>query len=68
MRHRLDAGQLKITGFFADVRVRYVDSPVLAALDPEGLSFFNINTPEDLERARQIAANQERNSPASHAS
>lgn len=68
MRRRLDAGQLKITGFFADVRVRYVDAPVLARLDPEGLSFFNINTPEDLERARQIAADRERNSPASHAS
>ena len=24
--------------------------------DPEGLSFFNVNTPEDLERARQILA------------
>lgn len=56
MRRRLDAGQLKISGFFADVRVRYVDAATLTQLDPEGLSFFNVNTPEDLERARQILA------------
>ena len=56
MRRRLEAGRLKITGFFDDVRVRYVDAATLAAHDPEGLSFFNVNTPEDLERARQILA------------
>ena len=56
MRRRLDANQLKITGFFADVRVRCVDRELLDRLDPEGLSFFNVNTPADLERARQILA------------
>ncbi len=56
MRRRLDANQLKITGFFADVRVRYFDRETLDRLDPDGLSFFNVNTPEDLERARQILA------------
>ncbi|HEV2121735.1 MAG TPA: molybdenum cofactor guanylyltransferase [Chloroflexota bacterium] len=54
MRHRLEAGRLKITGFFADVRVRYVEQDTLASLDPEGLSFFNVNTPEDLAQARRI--------------
>jgi molybdopterin-guanine dinucleotide biosynthesis protein A len=54
MRRRLESGRLKITGFFEDVRVRLVDAATLAVYDPEGLSFFNINTPEDLERARLI--------------
>jgi molybdopterin-guanine dinucleotide biosynthesis protein A len=54
MRRRLESGRLKITGFFEDVRVRFVDAATLAAYDPEGRSFFNINTPEDLERARLI--------------
>jgi molybdopterin-guanine dinucleotide biosynthesis protein A len=54
MRRRLESGRLKITGFFEDVRVRFVDAATLAAYDPEGLSFFNINTPEDLEHARLI--------------
>jgi molybdopterin-guanine dinucleotide biosynthesis protein A len=53
MRRRIEAGQLKMTGLFEDVSVRYVDRATLDRLDPEGLSFFNINTPADLERARQ---------------
>lgn len=56
MRRRLDRGRLKITGLFEDVRVQHVDADTLAAHDPQGLSFFNINTPEDLVRARLIAA------------
>ncbi len=55
MRRRLEAGRLKITGFFEDVRVRYVDEATLRQLDPEGLSFFNINTPDDLRRAVELA-------------
>jgi molybdopterin-guanine dinucleotide biosynthesis protein A len=55
MRRRLEAGRLKITGFFEDVRVRYIDEATLRQLDPEGLSFFNINTPEDLQRAVDLA-------------
>jgi molybdenum cofactor guanylyltransferase len=56
MRCRLEEGRLKIAGFFDDVHVRYVDRRVLSELDPEGLSFFNVNTPEDLARAREIVA------------
>jgi molybdenum cofactor guanylyltransferase len=60
MRRRLDAGRLKITGFFADVRVRYVEPSALERLDPDGRSFFNVNTPDDLERARRILAGSAR--------
>jgi molybdopterin-guanine dinucleotide biosynthesis protein A len=56
MKRRLEAGRLKITGFFEDVKVRYVDRTTLREIDPDGLSFFNVNTPEDLERAREIEA------------
>jgi molybdopterin-guanine dinucleotide biosynthesis protein A len=31
------------------VRVRYLDEPDYAEVDPDGSSFFNVNTPEDLE-------------------
>ena len=44
----LQAEKLKITGFFADVQVRFVDREEIARFDPEGLSFTNVNTPEDL--------------------
>ena len=48
---RLKAGQLKIAGFFDDVRVRYVSESEIYNFDAERLSFFNVNRPDDLERA-----------------
>ena len=48
---RLEAGQLKIAGFFDDVRVRYVSESEIDSFDAERLSFFNVNRPDDLERA-----------------
>ena len=48
---RLRAGQLKIAGFFDDVRVRYVSESEIDSFDAERLSFFNVNRPDDLERA-----------------
>jgi molybdopterin-guanine dinucleotide biosynthesis protein A len=45
----LKAGKLKITGFYADVRVRFVDQEEIERFDPQGRSFTNINTPNDLQ-------------------
>jgi molybdopterin-guanine dinucleotide biosynthesis protein A len=36
--------------------VRAVPAAVLAREDPRGRSFFNVNTPEDLRRARALWA------------
>jgi len=47
---------LRIIDLFSRVRVRYVDPPEIERFDPDHLSFFNINTPEELERARSILA------------
>lgn len=52
---RLRAGQLKISGFFDDVDVRYVPEAELRDFDPDLLSFFNINRPEDLSLAVELA-------------
>jgi molybdopterin-guanine dinucleotide biosynthesis protein A len=41
--------------YFASVQVRQVEPPEWAALEPAGLAFFNVNTPDDLARARQLA-------------
>lgn len=38
------------------LRVAYVPEQVLRAYDPDLRSFFNINTPEDLARAQELAA------------
>ena len=52
---RLRAGQLKISSFFEDVTVRYVPESEIREFDPDLLSFFNINRPEDLSRAVELA-------------
>ena len=53
IRAKIDADRLKVIGFYGDVRVRYLDEPDYAEFDPSGDAFFNVNTPEDLELARQ---------------
>ena len=53
---RLQAGQLKAAGFLELVRVRYVDESEARRFDPELLSFFNVNRPDDLARAIDIEA------------
>ena len=53
---RLQANDLKISGFFEEVKVRYLDEEEVRQFDPELLSFFNVNSPEDLARAHALAA------------
>lgn len=56
IEHLLAHDSLKIADFFSQVRVRYVGQEEMAVLDPEGLSIFNVNRPEDLAWARKKAA------------
>ncbi len=52
IRARIDRGQLKMTSFWPDVRVRRVEAAELVAFgDPERL-FLNVNTAADYDRAR----------------
>ncbi len=50
---QLLAGDLRIIHFFSQVRVRYVDREEVEVFDPQHLSFFNINSQADLEKARE---------------
>ncbi len=52
----LARGDKRMISYLSDVRVREVAEEELRALDPELRSFFNVNTPEDLEWARSIAS------------
>jgi molybdopterin-guanine dinucleotide biosynthesis protein A len=56
IRQRIEAGRLKITGFFDQVRVRTITGELLSRYDPHDVMFFNANTPEEYEQARQMAA------------
>jgi molybdopterin-guanine dinucleotide biosynthesis protein A len=55
IRAALDAGQMRVISFFPAVRVRFVDEAEIDRFDPRRLSFFNVNTPDDLEQARRLA-------------
>jgi molybdopterin-guanine dinucleotide biosynthesis protein A len=56
IRHQIEAGRLKITGFFDEMRVRVIEGELLARYDPHDLMFFNANTPEEYEQARRLLA------------
>ncbi|MBI2527643.1 MAG: molybdenum cofactor guanylyltransferase [Candidatus Rokubacteria bacterium] len=59
MERRLRAGRLKIVGFFDEVRVLAVTEPEIARLGDPSTIFLNVNTPEDLARARALAGSAE---------
>lgn len=46
--------QFKIQGFFNRMNIRTVSEKALRTADPDLVSFFNINTPEDLARANAL--------------
>lgn len=52
--------RLKILGFFKKKRTKKIPETLLRKLDPDLKSFFNINTPEDLARAEEMAGEAER--------
>jgi molybdopterin-guanine dinucleotide biosynthesis protein A len=56
MERRLRAGRLKIVGFFDDVRVLRVPADEVARFAPPERVFTNLNTPEELARARELWA------------
>ncbi len=50
----LKMGKLSLLQLLNLVKVRYVDSEEINRFDPEHLSFFNVNTEYDLEKARKL--------------
>lgn len=54
MEGMLGEGRLQVKRILEGVRVRYVDKKEIDLFDPDHLSLFNLNTPADLEKAKQI--------------
>ena len=52
----LKQDERRIRKLFGMVKVNYIEEDEINRFDPEHLSFFNINTQDDLERARKLAA------------
>lgn len=55
LKKQIDSGNLKIADLFSRVKVRTIGPKELTKFDPEEISFFNINTQEDLAKARDRA-------------
>jgi molybdopterin-guanine dinucleotide biosynthesis protein A len=56
---QLKSGLLKISGLFPKMKVKTIPENVLRSLDPDLISFFNINTQEDLNRSQTLFSNLE---------
>lgn len=54
IRAQLLADDLRIIGFYEAVRVRVVEPEEIGRFDPQHLSFFNANTPDDFEFAKSL--------------
>ena len=55
IEENLKAKQLKITRFYGQVSVRYVEREEIEQMGGNGRSFANINTPQDLTQAQKKA-------------
>jgi len=60
MEQLLAQGGGRIVSFFSQVRVRFIEEAQVNHFDPRHRSFFNINTPEDWQRAQRWAAEEEK--------
>ncbi len=54
IRQLLKQDNHKIIDFLPQIKVRYVEEEEVNRFDPEHLSFLNINTQENLDRARRL--------------
>jgi molybdenum cofactor guanylyltransferase len=53
LAEQLDRGELRTTALFERVRTRTVEEGEILKFDPEGTSFFTMNTPEEYAAAVQ---------------
>jgi molybdopterin-guanine dinucleotide biosynthesis protein A len=55
VREALGTGEQRLISWFPRVKVRILTQEESNAFDPRGLMFLNINTPEELARAEELA-------------
>jgi molybdopterin-guanine dinucleotide biosynthesis protein A len=59
IRSALDAGEWKLISWFSKIKVRYIPPAKIAEMDPLGLAFWNLNTPEEFIQAEERARLEE---------
>jgi molybdopterin-guanine dinucleotide biosynthesis protein A len=58
IREAIAAGNRRMISFYHQVRVHYIELEEILSYDPRLLSFFNVNTPEDLLEAERLASQE----------
>ncbi len=51
---RLAAGERRVTSFYPEVQIRAITAEEVARYDPAGLSFLNMNTPDEWQRVQAL--------------
>jgi molybdopterin-guanine dinucleotide biosynthesis protein A len=51
----IDADQWKVIAWFPQVKVHTLSDEELRSLDPDGLCFWNVNTPDEFAQAEKLA-------------
>jgi len=49
----------RVDSWFAEVDIHFLSPEVVAALDPDGFTFWNVNTPEEFKEAEIVALQME---------
>lgn len=62
----LEAGKLKLVGWLPEVNVRMVMPQETIRFDPQGLAFWNLNTPEEFRQAEELARLEENDQGVSY--
>ena len=57
----IQQNDLKVRNLLGQIRVRYIGQDEIDHYDPDHLSWFNINTPDDLKRAGEIMKREKTN-------
>ena len=52
--NNIENEKLDMTSFFSGLNIRYLEEKIWREWDSEGISFRNINTPEDFEFSKKI--------------
>ena len=47
-----------MVSFYDDITLKRISADTIRTLDPEGHTFFNVNTPDELAQAEEILTKQ----------
>jgi molybdopterin-guanine dinucleotide biosynthesis protein A len=59
IKELIDKDKLEVLHLFNLVKTRYVGKDEITKFDPQCLSFFNVNTPDDLIKAKNLIEQEE---------